>query len=77
MGGFLTPDPAVEKWVRMRESTNKYFRWNSRNLGFVGVLGLVIPAGIYYLADQNQNRFHWAAQGPSRKVAATEEQEDA
>ncbi|KAG9326089.1 hypothetical protein KVV02_002777 [Mortierella alpina] len=57
MGGYLTPDPAVEKWVRMRESTAKHFRWNSRNVRSIGLLGLVIPAGIYYLAVEYDLRF--------------------
>lgn len=50
MGGYLTQDPAVEKWVRMRESTAKHFRWNARNVRTVGILGLVIPAGFLYLS---------------------------
>lgn len=46
----MTQDPAVEKWVRMRESTAKHFRWNARNVRNVGILGLVIPAGFLYLS---------------------------
>ncbi|KAF9205191.1 hypothetical protein BGZ49_004367 [Haplosporangium sp. Z 27] len=75
MGGYLTPDPAVEKWVRMRESTAKNFRWNSRNVRIVGILGLVIPAGIYYLAAEYEYKFKWTAQGPQRKVAAVAEED--
>jgi hypothetical protein len=56
MGGYLTTDPAVEKWVRMRESTAQYYRWNSRNIRSVGLLGLVIPAGLLYLAANYQVR---------------------
>ncbi|KAF9571115.1 hypothetical protein EC968_001034 [Mortierella alpina] len=73
MGGYLTPDPAVEKWVRMRESTAKHFRWNSRNVRSMGILGLVIPAGIYYLASEYDAKFKWAAKGPSPKAAPVEE----
>jgi hypothetical protein len=50
MGGYLTQDPAVEKWVRMRESTAKHFAWNARNVRTVGILGLVIPGALLYLA---------------------------
>lgn len=50
MGGYLHPDPAVEKWIRMRDSHAQFFRWNSRNLRSVGALGLAIPAGLMYLA---------------------------
>lgn len=60
MGGYLTQDPAVEKWVRMRESTAKHFRWNARNVRNVGILGLVIPAGFLYLSvtyDVRASRF--------------------
>ena len=52
MAGYLQQDPAVEKWVRMRESTAKHFRWNARNVRTIGILGLVIPAGILYLATE-------------------------
>ncbi|KAF9356725.1 hypothetical protein BGX26_004839 [Mortierella sp. AD094] len=75
MGGYLTPDPAVEKWVRMRESTAKHFRWNARNVRSVGLLGLVIPVGIYYVATEYEYKFKWAAQGPQPKVAAVEEED--
>ncbi|KAG0214362.1 hypothetical protein BGX28_002179 [Mortierella sp. GBA30] len=73
MGGYLTPDPAVEKWVRMRESTAKHFRWNNRNVRSVGILGLVIPAGLYYIATKYDGQFKWAAKGPSPKAAPVEE----
>ncbi|KAF9954149.1 hypothetical protein BGZ72_004799 [Mortierella alpina] len=73
MGGYLSPDPAVEKWVRMRESTAKHFRWNSRNIRSVGILGLVIPAGIYYFAAKYDAKAKWAAIGPSPKAAPVEE----
>ena len=56
----MTQDPAVEKWVRMRESTAKHFRWNARNVRNVGILGLVIPAGFLYLSvtyDVRASRF--------------------
>ncbi|KAF9897525.1 hypothetical protein BX616_005451 [Lobosporangium transversale] len=76
MGGYLTPDPAIEKWVRMRESTAKYFRWNGRNLRNVGILGLVIPAGLYYLASEYETKTRWSALGPSRKEK-TDDVEDA
>ncbi|KAF9101241.1 hypothetical protein BGX27_011555 [Mortierella sp. AM989] len=75
MGGYLTHDPAVEKWVRMRESTAQHYRWNSRNIRIVGILGLVIPAGIYYLASNYEYKFKWVAQGPQPKAAAVEEEE--
>ncbi|KAF9291428.1 hypothetical protein BGZ68_004076 [Mortierella alpina] len=73
MGGYLSPDPAVEKWVRMRESTAKHFRWNSRNVRSIGLLGLVVPAGIYYLAVKYDAKANWAAMGPSPKAAPVEE----
>ncbi|KAF9305814.1 hypothetical protein BGZ74_008796 [Mortierella antarctica] len=79
MGGYLTQDPAVEKWVRMRESTAKHFRWNSRNVRVVGILGLVIPAGFMYLSltydRQSKGAFKWAAKGPSPKPAPVEDDE--
>ncbi|KAG0229634.1 hypothetical protein B0O80DRAFT_455568 [Mortierella sp. GBAus27b] len=73
MGGYLTTDPAVEKWVRMRESTAQYYRWNSRNIRSVALLGLVIPAGLLYLGANYQNQFQWAAKGPSPKPKNAEE----
>ncbi|KAF9173172.1 hypothetical protein BGX21_008735 [Mortierella sp. AD011] len=75
MGGYLTTDPAVEKWVRMRETTARHFRWNNRNVRTVGILGLVIPAGIYYIASEYQDKLHWRAQKPQPKVAAVEEED--
>ncbi|KAI1297619.1 hypothetical protein EDD11_007012 [Mortierella claussenii] len=75
MGGYLTPDPAVEKWVRMRESTMDHFRWNNRNVRTVAILGLVIPVGIYYLAAKYENHFHWVAKGPSPKSKAPQEED--
>lgn len=50
MGGYLTHDPAVEKWVRMRETTARHFAWNARNVRSVGILGLVIPGALLYLS---------------------------
>ncbi|KAF9430938.1 hypothetical protein BGZ76_000644 [Entomortierella beljakovae] len=74
MGGYLTTDPAVEKWVRMRESTAKHFRWNGRNIRTLGLLGLVIPAGVYYLADEYNYKFKWTAQkAVAKPVAQVEE----
>ncbi|KAF9321373.1 hypothetical protein BG000_002501 [Podila horticola] len=75
MGGYLTQDPAVEKWVRMRESTAKHFRWNARNVRTVGILGLVIPAGFLYLSVTYDRQFQWAAKGPSPKPAPVEDDE--
>ncbi|KAF9187410.1 hypothetical protein BGZ51_001316 [Haplosporangium sp. Z 767] len=72
MGGYLTPDPAVEKWVRMRESTAKHFRWNSRNIRSVGLLGLVIPAGLLYFAAKYDRKVDWRAMGPSPQDAPAE-----
>ncbi|KAG0353404.1 hypothetical protein BC939DRAFT_440958 [Gamsiella multidivaricata] len=76
MGGYLTPDPAIEKWVRMRESTAPYFRWSARNVRSVALLGLVIPAGILFVAEKYDRQFQWAAKGPSPKAPA-EKEEDA
>ncbi|KAG0303802.1 hypothetical protein BGZ98_006275 [Dissophora globulifera] len=75
MGGYLTHDPAVEKWIRMRESTARHFRWNNRNVRLVSVLGLAIPAGILYLAVNYERKANWAAMGPSRKVEAASEED--
>ncbi|KAG0056845.1 hypothetical protein BGZ83_003139 [Gryganskiella cystojenkinii] len=75
MAGYLQPDPAVEKWVRMRESTAKHFRWNARNVRTVAGLGLVIPAGILYLAVAYDRKFDWVAKGPSPKAAPVEEED--
>ncbi|KAF8937771.1 hypothetical protein EDD21DRAFT_363766 [Dissophora ornata] len=75
MAGYLTPDPAIEKWVRMRESTAKYFRWSGRNIRSVGILGLVVPAGLLYLAVKYDRQFQWAAKGPSPKVEALAEED--
>ncbi|GJJ72661.1 hypothetical protein EMPS_05019 [Entomortierella parvispora] len=75
MAGYLQQDPAVEKWIRMRESTAKHFRWNARNVRTVGILGLIIPAGILYLATEYNGTSKWAAQGPSPKVAAVAEED--
>ncbi|CAO3573734.1 unnamed protein product [Mortierella alpina] len=58
MGGYLSPDPAVEKWVRMRESTAKHFQWNGRNIRTVAILGLVIPAGITTSPKNTTRRSH-------------------
>ncbi|KAF9959061.1 hypothetical protein BGZ65_000904 [Modicella reniformis] len=73
MGGYLTQDPAIEKWVRMRESTAQHFRWSTRNIRSIGFLGLVIPAGILYFAAKYNNQFHWAAKGPSQPKSVEEE----
>ncbi|KAF9351934.1 hypothetical protein BGX34_000270 [Mortierella sp. NVP85] len=73
MGGYLQPDPAVEKWIRMRDSQAQYFRWSSRNIRSVAALGLVIPAGLLYLSLAYNNQFKWAAKGPSPKPADAED----
>ncbi|KAF9291815.1 hypothetical protein BKA57DRAFT_499566 [Linnemannia elongata] len=75
MGGYLTHDPAVEKWVRMRESTAKHFAWNTRNVRSVGILGLVIPGALLYLSVVTDGQFKWAAKGPSPKAAPVEEED--
>ncbi|KAF9920590.1 hypothetical protein FBU30_009556 [Linnemannia zychae] len=75
MGGYLTQDPAVEKWVRMRESTAKHFAWNTRNVRSIGLLGLVIPAALLYLATETAGQYKWAAKGPSPKAAPAQDDE--
>ncbi|KAF9974695.1 hypothetical protein BGZ73_001853 [Actinomortierella ambigua] len=64
MGEYLQKDPAVEKWVRMRESTAQHFRWSPRNIRTIGLLGLVVPAGLLYLSVQYDRKFDWAAKRP-------------
>ena len=62
MGGYLKQDPAVERWVRMRETGSPYFRWSPRNIRIAGGLGLVVPGIImYYAVKYNVSRFLFAS----------------
>ncbi|KAF9159541.1 hypothetical protein DFQ27_002925 [Actinomortierella ambigua] len=73
MGEYLHKDPAVEKWVRMRESTAQHFRWSPRNIRSIGLLGLVVPAGLLYLSVEYDRKFNWAAKRPTATVKAEED----
>lgn len=46
---FLQHDPAVDKWVAMRESMHKGFRFRRQNIGPILALAVVMPACIYQL----------------------------
>ncbi|KAG0233690.1 hypothetical protein BGW42_007276 [Actinomortierella wolfii] len=73
MGEYLHKDPAVEKWVRMRESTAQHFKWSPRNIRTIGILGLVIPAGLMYLSLEYDHKVDWTAKRPAVAVKAEED----
>lgn len=48
MGEGFKPDPAIEKWATMRETTHLYFRPRPKSVAW-GLLCLVaVPIGLYY-----------------------------
>lgn len=54
----LMLDPAVEKWVHMKESTHAYYRFTPRTLRIAFLMGVAAPVGIFYLHKYSQNKFN-------------------
>lgn len=49
MAGGFHPDPQVEKWYKMRETTHLYFRPTGRAVAF-GLVTLVgVPYALYHI----------------------------
>lgn len=50
-GGAFKPDPAIEKWYKMRETTHLYFRPTPKNVAFGLVALVAVPVGLYHIVD--------------------------
>lgn len=51
MAGF-TPDPAVERWYKMRETTHLYFRPTGKNIAIGTAMLIITPLVLYKLIDE-------------------------
>lgn len=69
-GGWLRFDPAIEKWAVMRETTPQHFRFTHRNLVISLVFCVVVPGGLYFLADRYQGNLaaRWHARTTSARL---------
>lgn len=50
-GAAFRPDPEIEKWYKMRETTHLYFRPTTRNVVFGFVALVAVPVGLYHIID--------------------------
>ncbi|KAK2460531.1 hypothetical protein APHAL10511_007001 [Amanita phalloides] len=59
--GAVKPDPAIERFNRMREEAYKNFGWTRKTVR-TAVLGfIVVPGILYYLSNTGYRRWDWIA----------------
>ncbi|KAF9036777.1 hypothetical protein BJ165DRAFT_1532874 [Panaeolus papilionaceus] len=58
--GPVKIDPAIERFSRMREDAYLGFRWTRRTTRTFALGVLVVPAAIYYLADNYTGKYSFA-----------------
>ncbi|KAJ1917928.1 hypothetical protein H4219_002921 [Mycoemilia scoparia] len=56
----LLKDPAIERWLYMRATTQEHFRW-TRYTAKMGVIFCVaVPAALYYIGSKSQGGYNFA-----------------
>ncbi|KZV65851.1 hypothetical protein PENSPDRAFT_689514 [Peniophora sp. CONT] len=61
MGHAVHDDPALERWNAMREGAWAHFKLTKRNARPILVMGVLIPAGLLWLAASSDNKFNMVA----------------
>ncbi|KAI0094099.1 hypothetical protein BDY19DRAFT_297810 [Irpex rosettiformis] len=69
-GGPVRPDPAIERWVNMREDVYKTFRWTPKTT-MTGIVGLIVfPGLIYWAASSTDLKYKWAGKTKNESLKA-------
>ncbi|VDC05355.1 unnamed protein product [Peniophora sp. CBMAI 1063] len=58
MGHSVHDDPALERWNAMREGAWAHFKLTKRNTRPILMMGVIIPAGLLWLAASSDNKFN-------------------
>ena len=65
---FLHKDVQIERWAHMRENMGLYYTFNARNVRLSLLFLVVVPFGLYKLAQAGQVRFWSVDRGVQERL---------
>ncbi|CAL1703719.1 unnamed protein product [Somion occarium] len=59
MADYIKKDPAIERWVEMKENVYKHFRFTPRTT-VIAILGILVwPGAVFYLSKHQGEKWSW------------------
>ncbi|KAI0811191.1 hypothetical protein BC629DRAFT_1589925 [Irpex lacteus] len=69
-GGPFRPDPAIERWVQMREDVYKNFRFTPK-AAITSIVGMIVfPGLIYWTAASTDLKYKWTGRRKDENLRA-------
>ncbi|XP_057307389.1 uncharacterized protein LOC130645420 [Hydractinia symbiolongicarpus] len=59
--GGLIADPAIDRWMTMRETTTKHFKWTPKTFGLIVFWAGILPTSLYYFIKEEITNNYVAA----------------